>query len=74
MVAHLSELEGYYRTAHQRLLANSEEIAFYDGSRKERKIINDALESIRHYNKYVLYMNSIVNSEFFLFFNFSNFF
>jgi len=62
MVAHLSELEGYYRTAHQRLLANSEEIAFYDGSRKERKIINDALESIRHYNKYVLYMNSIVNT------------
>jgi len=62
MVATLSELEGYYRTAHQRLLANSEEIAFYDGSRKERKIINDALAAISSYNKYFLYMNSIVNT------------
>jgi len=62
MVAVLSELEGYYRTAHQRLLANSEEIAFYDGSRKERHIINQALASISSYNKYFLYMNSIVNT------------
>lgn len=62
MVAKLSELEGYYRTAHQRLLANSEEIAFYDGSKKERKIINDALDSIRAYNKYFLYINSIINT------------
>lgn len=62
MVAKLSELEGYYRTAHQRLLANSEEIAFYDGSRKERRIINDALSSIFTYNKFYLYLNSVINS------------
>lgn len=62
MVARLSELEGYYRTAHQRLLANSEEIAFYDGSRKERKIINDALSSIFTYNKFYLYLNSVINT------------
>eukprot|EP01126_Amoeba_proteus_P025979 TRINITY_DN2579_c0_g1_i1.p1 TRINITY_DN2579_c0_g1~~TRINITY_DN2579_c0_g1_i1.p1 ORF type:complete len:728 (+),score=116.45 TRINITY_DN2579_c0_g1_i1:75-2186(+) len=62
MVARLSELEGYYRTAHQRLLANSEEIAFYDGSRKERKLINDALSSIFSYNKFYLYLNSLINT------------
>lgn len=62
MVAKLSELEGYYRTAHQRLLANSEEIAFYDGSRKERRIINDALSSIFTYNKFYLYLNSVINT------------
>jgi len=62
MVAKLSELEGHYRTAHQRLLANSEEIAFYDGSRKERGIINDALNSIFIYNKFYLYLNSVINT------------
>lgn len=33
-VARESELEGYYRTAHQRIITNSEEIAFYDGKEK----------------------------------------
>lgn len=32
MVAQESTLEGEFRTAHQRLITNSEEIAFYDGS------------------------------------------
>jgi ABC-type uncharacterized transport system fused permease/ATPase subunit len=31
LVARESELEGFYRTAHNRLITNSEEIAFYDG-------------------------------------------
>lgn len=36
LVARESELEGFYRTAHNRLITNSEEIAFYDGSKKEK--------------------------------------
>lgn len=44
LVARESELEGYYRTAHNRLITNSEEIAFYDGSKKEKVIINKSVE------------------------------
>lgn len=36
-----SELEGNYRTCHSRLIANSEEISFYDGANRERGIITD---------------------------------
>jgi ATP-binding cassette subfamily D (ALD) protein 3 len=36
LVARESELEGFYRSAHNRLITNSEEIAFYDGSKKEK--------------------------------------
>lgn len=34
-----SQLEGDYRTAHQRMITYSEEISFFDGSERERNII-----------------------------------
>jgi ATP-binding cassette subfamily D (ALD) protein 3 len=40
LTAHGSELEGSYRTAHQRLIGNAEEIAFFAGAQKEQHIIN----------------------------------
>jgi ATP-binding cassette, subfamily D (ALD), member 3 len=40
LTAHGSELEGSYRTAHQRLIANAEEIAFFSGAQKEQHIIS----------------------------------
>lgn len=49
LVAKESELEGFYRTAHTRLVANAEEIAFYDGSPKEHGIIAQALGRIHQH-------------------------
>jgi ABC-type uncharacterized transport system fused permease/ATPase subunit len=49
LVKHGSKLEGTFRTAHQRLIQNSEEIAFYNGADRERRLINDSLGQIlRH--------------------------
>lgn len=60
LVAKESELEGYYRTAHQRLIANSEEIAFYDGGRKEKIIIERALKAIFYHVSKVRYLRSLI--------------
>lgn len=46
MVKHRSKLEGEYRTAHQRLITNSEEIAFYMGADRERILINNSLNTM----------------------------
>jgi ABC-type uncharacterized transport system fused permease/ATPase subunit len=41
-----SQLQGDFRSAHERLITNSEEVAFYDGSTRERTIINKKLEQL----------------------------
>jgi ATP-binding cassette subfamily D (ALD) protein 3 len=41
-----SQLQGDFRSAHERLITNSEEVAFYDGSKRERTIINKKLEQL----------------------------
>mmetsp|Transcript_14929 Transcript_14929/g.20864 ORF Transcript_14929/g.20864 Transcript_14929/m.20864 type:complete len:700 (-) Transcript_14929:69-2168(-) len=56
LTARESELEGDYRTAHQRLITNAEEIAFYDGSKKERLIINRLFNEIF---KHALYYHKL---------------
>jgi ABC-type uncharacterized transport system fused permease/ATPase subunit len=49
LVKQQSKLEGAFRTAHQRLIQNSEEIAFYGGAERERRLINESLANIlRH--------------------------
>ncbi len=49
LVKQQSKLEGAFRTAHQRLIQNSEEIAFYGGAERERRLINESLSNIlRH--------------------------
>lgn len=60
LVAKESELEGRYRTAHQRLITCSEEIAFFDGSEREKEIINDSLHSIFQHVSYVRYLKGLV--------------
>eukprot|EP01006_Ploeotia_vitrea_P058788 TRINITY_DN70227_c0_g1_i1.p1 TRINITY_DN70227_c0_g1~~TRINITY_DN70227_c0_g1_i1.p1 ORF type:complete len:641 (-),score=66.41 TRINITY_DN70227_c0_g1_i1:125-2047(-) len=44
-----SELEGNYRTAHNRIITNAEEIAFYNGAAKERSIVLELLDSINQH-------------------------
>lgn len=56
-----SELEGYYRTAHQRLITNSEEIAFYDGGKKEKIIIERALKAIFKHISYARYLRGLIS-------------
>lgn len=56
-----SELEGQYRSAHQRLITNNEEIAFYDGSRREKVIVNTKLDEIRVHVRAVAWLRGIVN-------------
>ena len=46
MVKTRSNLEGQYRTAHQRLITNSEEIAFYMGADRERVLISQSLNTM----------------------------
>jgi ATP-binding cassette subfamily D (ALD) protein 3 len=46
LVKQQSKLEGAFRTAHQRLIQNSEEIAFYGGAERERRLINESLANI----------------------------
>lgn len=60
LVAKESELEGRYRTAHQRLITCSEEIAFFDGSEREKEIINDSLHSIFQHVSYFRYLKGLV--------------
>eukprot|EP01119_Soliformovum_irregulare_P011257 TRINITY_DN2810_c0_g1_i1.p1 TRINITY_DN2810_c0_g1~~TRINITY_DN2810_c0_g1_i1.p1 ORF type:complete len:702 (-),score=151.29 TRINITY_DN2810_c0_g1_i1:24-2129(-) len=55
------ELEGDYRTAHQRLISNAEEIAFYDGSQKERHIITRLFNEIYKHSFYVQYVKAILS-------------
>jgi ABC-type uncharacterized transport system fused permease/ATPase subunit len=61
LTAKESELEGYYRTAHQRIITNSEEIAFYDGSSKEKIIISNSLKSIFEHVSYFRYLKSFID-------------
>eukprot|EP00668_Euglena_longa_P015076 GGOE01019124.1.p1 GENE.GGOE01019124.1~~GGOE01019124.1.p1 ORF type:complete len:713 (+),score=229.44 GGOE01019124.1:53-2191(+) len=46
MASEQSSLEGLYRRAHTRLIANAEEVAFYKGGCKERNLIEQALQNI----------------------------
>jgi ABC-type uncharacterized transport system fused permease/ATPase subunit len=41
-----SELEGDYRTAHSRLITNSEEISFFDGANRERAILTTMFDRL----------------------------
>eukprot|EP00667_Euglena_gracilis_P001665 EG_transcript_1663 len=59
-VAKGSELEGYYRTAHNRLINHAEEIAFYDGSKHERKIIEDGLYKIEAHSIGLCHLRLII--------------
>jgi ABC-type uncharacterized transport system fused permease/ATPase subunit len=40
------QFEGEFRYVNSRLITNCEEIAFYNGSRKEKMIIRDAFERL----------------------------
>jgi ABC-type uncharacterized transport system fused permease/ATPase subunit len=66
LTARESELEGDYRMAHQRLITNAEEIAFYDGSKKERTIINRLFNEIFLHTGYVLRLKALVGGTRFL--------
>ena len=46
MVKRRSELVGNYRTAHSRLIAHAEEIAFYEGAGRERSIIRQRFDAV----------------------------
>ena len=60
LVAKESELEGFYRTAHNRLITNSEEVAFYLGAAREKVIINNALQLICAHVSYARYVKALV--------------
>jgi ABC-type uncharacterized transport system fused permease/ATPase subunit len=63
MTARESELEGDYRTAHQRLISNAEEIAFYDGSTKERTIISRLFTEIYAHSGYFLWLKALMGGK-----------
>jgi ABC-type uncharacterized transport system fused permease/ATPase subunit len=57
-----SLLEGKYRTAHQRLINNAEEIAFYDGGKKESSIVSQLFESIYKHSGFVYWLKALVGT------------
>lgn len=48
-----SELSGIYRTAHSRLITYSEEIAFFEGSEREKQIITKLFDDLFAHSSYV---------------------
>jgi ABC-type uncharacterized transport system fused permease/ATPase subunit len=56
------QFEGEFRYVNSRLITNCEEIAFYNGSRREKMIIRDGFERLVELN---LYFFSIQNFLFF---------
>jgi ATP-binding cassette subfamily D (ALD) protein 3 len=59
-IAHESQLEGTYRTCHNRLIVNSEEIAFYRGADKERAIITTALSALVRHSRRTRFLKFLV--------------
>jgi ATP-binding cassette subfamily D (ALD) protein 3 len=54
------QLEGEFRYVNSRLITNSEEIAFYQGNRKEQAIINSALHRlVEHLRNFIFFRFSI---------------
>mmetsp|Transcript_24901 Transcript_24901/g.27710 ORF Transcript_24901/g.27710 Transcript_24901/m.27710 type:complete len:717 (+) Transcript_24901:36-2186(+) len=58
--ARQSELEGDYRMAHQRLITNSEEVAFYDGAETEKSIISRLFHAIFSNSSYLYYLKAMM--------------
>ncbi|XP_049332707.1 ATP-binding cassette sub-family D member 3 [Astyanax mexicanus] len=52
--------EGEYRYINSRLITNSEEIAFYNGSRREKKTIHDTFNKlVEHLNRFICFRFSM---------------
>jgi ABC-type uncharacterized transport system fused permease/ATPase subunit len=64
LVAGESLREGQYRTAHQRLITNSEEIAFYDGSSRELTLIDRSLSELFQFSRNHRYVRAAVDCKF----------
>jgi len=47
------QFEGEFRYVNSRLITNCEEIAFYNGSRREKMIIRDGFERLVELNLYL---------------------
>eukprot|EP01084_Bolivina_argentea_P227551 384309_1 len=54
LAAITQNLEGNFRSSHHRIIAHSEEIAFYGGHNKEKEILNDQYKELEQHRKYVL--------------------
>jgi len=61
LVAGESAREGQYRTAHQRLITNSEEIAFYDGSERELNLVDKSLSELYNFARNQRYVRAAVD-------------
>jgi len=48
-----SELTGNYRTAHSRLIAHAEEIAFYEGGLRERGIVRQRFDALFWHTRHI---------------------
>jgi ABC-type multidrug transport system fused ATPase/permease subunit len=53
LVKKKSELSGNYRTAHSRLIAHAEEIAFYEGGLRERSIVRQRFDALYWHSRRV---------------------
>ncbi|XP_072524525.1 ATP-binding cassette sub-family D member 3b [Salminus brasiliensis] len=54
------KFEGEYRYVNSRLITNSEEIAFYNGSKRERKTIHDTFNKlVEHLNRFICFRFSM---------------
>merc|ERR1719445_2610211 len=54
LAAITQNFEGNFRSSHHRIIAHSEEIAFYGGHNKEKQILNAQYQQLENHRKYVL--------------------
>ena len=54
LAAITQNFEGNFRSSHHRIIAHSEEIAFYGGHNKEKQILNAQYHALESHRKYVL--------------------
>jgi len=61
LTAEQQKLEGDFRSHHTRLLAHAEEIAFYNGARRERVLTDKAFDATRALGKKTLWLRAFVS-------------
>lgn len=55
-IARTQKLEGDFRRMHSRLITHAEEVAFLDGARRERAILDEKLESTTTWSQFYFYL------------------
>eukprot|EP00301_Raphidiophrys_heterophryoidea_P014853 c23325_g1_i1.p1 GENE.c23325_g1_i1~~c23325_g1_i1.p1 ORF type:complete len:644 (-),score=135.51 c23325_g1_i1:100-2031(-) len=57
LIAHQQVLEGNFRRSHNRIITHAEEIAFLEGSEREKIIVNTGIQDVSSFGLYYFYLH-----------------